>query len=122
MAAEVASSLDARETSAGFPVIDAHGPFALSTESGEGGGPMLAIGDRAARPDLVDAGAAFSHVQVRLEACHEEGSPTELADYAFKCLGGDGARGQIEAGIYGAPAFVKAVFHGLKARNVRLAR
>jgi hypothetical protein len=122
MAAEVADSLDARETSGGFPVIDAHGPFALSTESGEGGGTMLSIGDRAARPDLIDPGATFSHVQIYLAPCQQVENPPDPTDYALKCLGGDGTTRRITAHIYGDPAFVKAVYDGLEARNLRLAR
>jgi hypothetical protein len=117
MAAEVARSLDGRQTGDGFVVIQASGPFALAREYGEGRGAQLAIGDRSPLPDAVVADPwrmiEFSPAR---GSCHEEGVSGE---HGTKCLGPSGAG--IFTSISGDPAWVKAVVGGLEARNVRLA-
>jgi hypothetical protein len=122
MAAEVAGNLDGRQTREGFVVIDAGGPFALSREYGEARGPQLAFGDGDPRPETLQVDPAFRLVELAptRRSCPGQG-PDASREYASRCLGRGGA-GSVHAGIQGDREFVRAVFRGLEARNVRLAR
>jgi hypothetical protein len=121
MAAEVVRGLDARETGGGYVVVEARDPYELSREGGEGGGPQLVIGDASPRPEEVDAGARFRLVTLRPSRnCRPEGiSPS--GQYASTCLGTTESGVAVFAGIDGDRSFVKEVFAGLAARNVRIA-
>jgi hypothetical protein len=118
-AADVAGHLDVREAGDGYPVVQARTPFALARESGEGGGPQLAVGDRSPWPHLVDAGTRFRLVTLRpARTClGEGGSPSRK--YAALCLGRAGNGAAVFAGVDGDRAFVKAVVAGLAARKVK---
>jgi hypothetical protein len=112
----LASSLDGRETPDGFIALEAFPPIGLSDESGEGEGPRLTIGDSEPDPDLLGVDERFRHIVLWVERCSdatEELSPS--GEYASLCL--DGA---LTANINGERDFVRAVFHGLDARDVRL--
>ena len=112
----LAGSLDGRETPDGFVVLEAFPPIALSDESGEGEGPKLTIGDSDPDPDRLGVNEHFRHVQLEpIYGGCEEGVGELSSSYASLCLGG-----VLHVGINGDREFVRAVFHGLGAREVRL--
>jgi hypothetical protein len=112
----LAGSLDGRETAHGFVALEALPPIALSDESGEGEGPKLTIGDSDPNPDRLGVDERFRHVQLEpiYRGCGE-GLGELTSSYASLCL-----RGVLAVGINGDREFVRAVFNGLDAREVRL--
>ena len=101
-AEEIARSLLIRETEAGFPVVETSGPIALSHESGEGEGPMLAVGS------TLDPSVLLS-----IERCTGGSGVDEVLDsgaYGSACL----ANGHISATIYGNASTVEAIAQGLR--------
>jgi hypothetical protein len=112
----LAGSLASRETPDGFIALEAFAPIGLSYESGEGEGPRLTIGDTEPDPDRLRVDDRFRHIELWVERCSEateELSPS--GEYASRCLGG-----VLTANINGDRKFVRAVFRGLDARDVRL--
>jgi hypothetical protein len=99
---KVLSSLEIRETRAGFPIVEASGPIALSTESGEGEGSMLAVGT-----------TLDPSVFLWLEQCEGAGGTEASGAYGSACLAG----GRISANIYGDPSTVEAIVDGLRAEG-----
>lgn len=111
----VAASLDGRETADGLIALEAFSAIALSDESGEGEGPRLTLGDAEPDPDLFGADARFRMIEIWVEKCDESDPPSGSGEYALLCLGGE-----LSAHINGGRAFVRAVFDGLEAQDVRL--
>jgi hypothetical protein len=106
-AEEVGSNLAFRETADGFPVVETTGPIALSHESGEGEGPMLAVGE-----------VGVTAVLLWLERCSWESGVDEVLQsgaYGSACL----AEGRITADIYGEPSTVEAIVQGLRIDDFR---
>jgi hypothetical protein len=101
----VQRNLRARQTGLGFPVIVATGPFVLSNEYGEGGGAMLAFGDRTPDPQTV------SSLDPLIEM-----APTRCRLPESEITGGYGAQcfGRLYVGVNGKRPFIKAVFAGLQ--------
>jgi hypothetical protein len=102
-AGEVAANLIITETSGGFPVVVTSGPIALSHESGEGEGPMLAVGS-----------TLDPSVFLWIERCSGGTGIDEVLDsgaYGFACL----ANGRVTGNIYGNPSTVEAIVQGLRA-------
>jgi hypothetical protein len=101
----VQRNLGARETKLGFPVISASGPLVLSNDFGEGGGAMLAFGDRVPAPQVVSSLAPL--IEMAPGGC----SPRHLEihrRFGAKCYGG------LYVDVYGKPPFVKAFLAGLR--------
>jgi hypothetical protein len=98
-AEEIASSLQIRETDAGFPVAETSGPIALSEESGEGEAAMLAVGS-----------TLDPSIFLWLERCHDGGTIEGSGAYGSACL----ADGRIFASIYGRTSIVEAIVEGLR--------
>jgi hypothetical protein len=96
---EIASSLQIRETDAGFPVAETSGPIALSEESGEGEAAMLAVGS-----------TLDPSIFLWLERCHDGGAIDGSGAYGSACLAG----GRIFASIYGRTSVVEAIVEGLR--------
>lgn len=105
-AEEIAASLLIREEEAAFPVVRASGPIALSHESGEGEGPMLAIGT-----------TLDPSIFLWLERCEGTGVVEGSGTYGSACLAG----GRVSANIYGDRATVEAIVDGLRLEDLRLA-
>jgi hypothetical protein len=106
-AVEVAASLDLQETESGFPVVTTSDPIALSHESGEGEGPMLAIGSVGDRAVLL-----------WIERCSGGAGVDEVLEsgaYGSACL----ADGQVTATIYGNPSAVEAIVQRLRIEDFR---
>jgi hypothetical protein len=107
----VAANLTIRETQAGFPVVEATGPIALSDEGGEGEGPQLALGDGTPEPSMVSQLDAT--IFLSLERCARGGESTFSGGYGSSCLGDGG----VFAGIYGDRGFVNSVIDGLRVED-----
>ncbi|MGH2989002.1 MAG: hypothetical protein ACRDMY_03900 [Gaiellaceae bacterium] len=117
----LAGSLEGRETSDGFVALEALPPIGLSDESGEGRGPRLTIGDTDPDPERYRVDDRFRSIDLWVERCsdttdelssEEHTSPSGW--YAHLCLGG-----ALTAQINGDREFVKAVFNGLAAGDIR---
>lgn len=105
LASDVAANLAIRESESGFPAAEASGPIALSHESGEGEGPMLAVGEVGTRAVLL-----------WIERCRGGAGVDEVLEsgaYGSACLAG----GRITADIYGDPSTVVAIATGLRVRD-----
>jgi hypothetical protein len=101
----VAAHLAIRETEDGFPVAEASGPIELSHESGEGEGPMLAVGS-----------VGSTAVLLSIERCTGGAKVDEVLGsgaYGSACL----ADGRISANVYGNPATVEAIVEGFRAED-----
>jgi hypothetical protein len=108
-AVEVTGALRFEETASGFPVVSASGPIALSHESGEGEGPMLAVG-----------GVGVTAVELWIERCSGGAGVDEVLEsgaYGSACLAG----GRVTASIYGDSSTVEAIAAGLRIEDFRAA-
>jgi hypothetical protein len=107
----VADLVHIRETTAGFPVVEAVGPIGLPEGFGEAEGALLAFGDGAPEPDAVsqlDAAIFLSP-----DGCN--GGTEVGGTYGSSCL----ADGSVFASIYGDRAFVRNVVEGLSVEAFR---
>jgi hypothetical protein len=104
-AEEVSANLAFRETEDGYPVVETTGPIGLSHESGEGEGPMLAIGSVGDRAVLL-----------WIEGCSGGSGVDEVLEsgaYGSACL----ADGRVTADIYGDASTVEAIVEGLRIED-----
>jgi hypothetical protein len=99
---EVVRNISIVETSDGYPIVRTSGPIELSRESGEGEGPMLAIGS------TLDPA-----ILMWLEPCTGGGTIEGSGRYGSACLG----EGRVFASIYGDRAFVRGVVDGLRVED-----
>jgi hypothetical protein len=109
----VAGALDLRETSSGFPVVEASGPIALAEGFGEAGGAQLAFGDGAAAPDTVSQLDAT--ILLSPDGCTPDTNGAWSGGYGSVCLGD----GSVFASIYGDREFVSSVIEGLRVEDFR---
>jgi hypothetical protein len=101
LASDVAANLVIRETEGGFPVAEAAGPIALSSESGEGEGPSLAIGS-----------TLDPSVFLWVERC--TGPDQAEGQYGSICL----ADGRVTAQVYGRRGAVQAIVDGVRVEDL----
>jgi hypothetical protein len=105
-AEEVAANLAIRQTSSGFPVVEATGPIALPDEHGEGEGPMLAVGS-----------TLDPSVFLWIASCSGGSSLQGSGAYGSACL----AKGRVFANVYGVPSTVEAIVEGVRIEDFRAA-
>jgi hypothetical protein len=106
----VAANLDVRETTTGFPVVDATGPIQLAEGFGESEGPTLSIEDAFPDPDETPLGAVM---HLSPDGCN--GGSGVSGKYGSSCL----ADGNVFASIYGDRDFVAGVVEGLRVEDFR---
>jgi len=111
-AVTVAGALDLRETSSGFPVVEASGPIAFAEGFGEAGGAQLAFGDGTAEPDTVSQLDAT--IFLSPDGCTATNGEWS-GGYGSVCLGD----GSVFASIYGDREFVTSVIEGLRVEDFR---
>jgi hypothetical protein len=112
-AVTVAGGLDIRETSSGFPVVEASGPIALAEGFGEAGGAQLAFGDGTAEPNTVSQLDAT--IFLSPDGCTPATNSDRSGGYGSACLGD----GSVFASIYGDREFVTSVTEGLRVEDFR---
>ena len=112
-AVTVAGGLDIRETSSGFPVVEASGPIALAEGFGEAGGAQLAFGDGTAEPDTVSQLDAT--IFLSPDGCTPAPNSDPSGGYGSVCLGD----GSVFASVYGDREFVTSVAEGLRVEDFR---
>ena len=115
LAANVAGSLEIRESASGFPVVEVSGEAALAEGFGEAGGAQLAFGDAAADPDMVSQLDAT--IFLSPDGCTSAVNSGPSGGYGAICLG----NGQVLASIYGDRGFVAGVIDGLRVEDLRQA-
>jgi hypothetical protein len=104
----VERSLRVREDPDGFPVVEAIPPLGLSRVGGEGGGPMLALGDLRPEPNIVSS--LDPMIELRPTGCRPE--HVEIgSSYGARCFG------DLYVGVYGDRPFVEAVLDGLRVEE-----
>jgi hypothetical protein len=113
----VAASLSVSESNTGFPFVIARAPLSLAKGFGESEGPVLALGDANAVPDVVTdllGGIVF----LSPDGCSggPEFDPEELDYYGSSCLGAT----SVFASIYGDPVFIRAVLQGVSIESSSL--
>jgi Tol biopolymer transport system component len=110
----LAGSLSVSESETGFPFVAASAPLVLAEGFGESEGPVLALGDANAVPDVV-SGLLDGTVFLSPDGCSggPEFDPEDLDYYGSNCLG----RGNVFASIYGDSAFIRAVLEGLRVES-----
>ena len=110
----LADSLSVSESVTGFPFVTASDPRALAEGFGESEGPVLALGDANAVPDIV-SDLLDGTVFLSPDGCSggPEFDPEHLDYYGSNCLG----EGNVFASIYGEPAFIGAVLAGLRVES-----
>jgi hypothetical protein len=101
----VEGSLRVREDPDGFPVVEALPPLDLSRVGGEGGGPMLALGDLRPEPNIVSS--LDPMIELRPTGCWP--AHVEIgSSYGARCLG------DLYVGVYGDRPFIEAVLEGVR--------
>jgi hypothetical protein len=115
-AVSVADYLRVRETSTGFPLVEAGGPLELAEGFGESEGPQLGVGDTIPDPSTEPNDNV---VYLSPDGC-DEGIESSLGYYGYSCL----ADGNVAAHIYGQGdrvsadhAFVLDVVKGLRIED-----
>lgn len=108
-AVSVADYLRVRETSTGFPIVEAVGPLALAERLE---GPALSIADTLPDPEESPRQVIF----LSLAECNGS-EADELPYYRSSCL----AEGNVFARIYGDRAFLASVVEGLVIEDFRAA-
>jgi hypothetical protein len=111
----IAANLDIRETTTGFPVVDATGPIQLAEGFGESEGPTLSLGDETAEPDTVSQLDAT--IFLSPDGCTPATNSEWSGGYGSACLGD----GSVFASIYGDREFVTSVTEGLRVEDFRRA-
>lgn len=102
---EVLENLTVRETSSGFPVVDASGSIVLNEGHSDAGGPQLSFGDRFPDPGTITDGDL---VDLYPDPC-TPGTELGPPGYGSSCLG----HGDVFANVRGEQAFVDDVIKGL---------
>jgi len=110
----VAANIDVRETTTGFPVVDATGPIELAEGFGESEGATLSLGDGTGDPRTSSLDAT---IFLSPDGCSPGREISPSGEYGSSCL----ADGSVFASIYGDPAFVTAVVEGLSVEDFRQA-
>jgi hypothetical protein len=107
----LASALTVQEAETGLPFVTTTGPVHLAEHAGEDEGPVLAFGD--AQPDPSIVSDLDGLIFLSPEACSGGPEFDNPPDYASNCLGD----GNVFAGIYGDPRFIRAVLDGLRVES-----
>jgi hypothetical protein len=107
----LASGLAVQEADTGLPFVTTTGPVYLAEHAGEDEGPVLAFGDAQPDPSIVSDLDAL--IFLSPEACSGGPEFDDPPDYASNCL----ADGNVFAGIYGDPRFIRAVLDGLRVES-----
>lgn len=101
--------LRVRETTDGFPVVEALPPLELSHIFGEGGGVMLALGDLEPKANVVSSLEPL--IEIADGACSAEHVEVS-SSYGAKCFG------DLYVGVYGHRPFIEAVLEGVRVEEL----
>jgi len=107
----LSSALAVHEAETGLPFVITTGLLHLAEHAGEDEGPVLAFGDAQPDPSMVSDLDAV--IFLSPEACSGGPEFDDPPDYASNCLGD----GNVFAGIYGDPRFIRAVLDGLRVES-----